>query len=149
MNIAIISGYVSSDIELKTVKDGVYVCDFSLAVKRPGIKDTTDFINVVCWRKTAEFVTKFFQKGDGMEVSGIITTRSWKDENGNSKHTTEILANQIEFGKKRKETAPGVNESNINIQVDDKAKSGPVIQTTATAINSFDSFESTDDDLPF
>lgn len=104
MNKAFLTGYIASDVELKSTAQGTPVVTFQLAVKRPKAKnDTTDFITVVCWRNTAEFVSEYFRKGSGIEVSGIITVRKWQDKDGNNRYSTEIVADEVDFGKKSKD----------------------------------------------
>ncbi len=104
MNKVFLTGYIASDVELKTTAQGTSVVTFQLAVKRPKTKnDTTDFITIVCWRSTAEFVSKYFRKGSGIEISGIITVRKWQDKDGNNRYSTEIVANEVDFGKKSKD----------------------------------------------
>lgn len=103
MNKVILTGYVANDIELKTTQSGTPVVSFTVAVRRPRTKDdTTDFLTVVAWRHTAEFISKYFQKGSGIEVSGIITIRKWQDKDGNNRYSTEIVAEEVDFGKKQK-----------------------------------------------
>lgn len=100
MNKVILTGYIASDIELKTTNQGTSVTSFRLAVKRPKTKnDTTDFLTIVAWRSTAEFISKYFHKGSGIEVYGIITTRKWQDKDGNNRYATEIVAEGVDFGK--------------------------------------------------
>lgn len=107
MNKVSLSGYISSEIELKSTSQGTPVVGFQLAVKRPKTKkDITDFISVVCWRSTAEFVSKYFVKGSGIEVSGMLTVRPWTDRDGNKRHSTEVSVDEVEFGKKSKDEKP-------------------------------------------
>ena len=107
MNKAYLSGYIASDVELKTTSQGTSVVTFQLAVKRPRTKeDVTDFITIVCWRNTAEFVSRYFHKGSGIEVSGTLTVRKWQDQNGNNRYSTEVVADEVDFGKKSKEDKP-------------------------------------------
>ena len=85
---------------------------FQLAVKRPRTKeDVTDFITIVCWRNTAEFVSRYFHKGSGIEVSGALTVRKWQDKNGNNRYSTEVVADEVDFGKKSKEDKPKEQEA--------------------------------------
>lgn len=112
MNKVILTGYVASDIELKTTPQGTSVVSFSLAVKRPKTKeDKTDFLTVVAWRSTAEFISKYFRKGSGIEVSGALTVRKLQDKNGNNRYSTEIVADEVDFGKKSKEDKPQDQQS--------------------------------------
>lgn len=67
------------------------------AVKRPRVKDTVDFINVVAWRNTAEFICRYFGKGDPIAVKGCLTSRKWTDKEGYSRVTFEVNAEDVEF----------------------------------------------------
>ena len=112
MNKVILSGYIASDIELKTTNQGTSVTNFRLAVRRPRTKnDTADFLTIVAWRSTAEFISKYFHKGSGIELSGIITTRKWQDKDGNDRYATEIVVEDVDFGKGSKDGGNSNNES--------------------------------------
>ena len=103
MNSVILTGYIATEPEIRSTTQGTSVCTCSLAVRRPKTKDdTTDFLNVVCWRSTAEFVGKYFKKGSGIEVIGVLTTRKWKDKDGNNRYAVEVVADEVDFGKKSK-----------------------------------------------
>lgn len=112
-NKAILIGRLTGDPELKTTPSGVSVCSFSLAVDRR-FKDKNgerqaDFINIVCWRQQAEFVSKHFHKGDPMGIEGSIQTRNYEDRQGNKRTAVEVVADQVFFtgGKtQRQPTAP-------------------------------------------
>lgn len=112
MNKVFLTGYIASEIELKSTSQGTSVVTFQLAVKRPRTKnDVTDFITVVCWKSTAEFVSRYFRKGSGIEVSGALTVRKWQDKNGNNRYSTEVVADEVDFGKKSKEDKPQDHET--------------------------------------
>ena len=105
LNISMLIGRLTSDPELKQTPSGVSVTSFSIAVNRPYSKDKepqADFINVVAWRNTAEFIAKYFQKGNAIFIKGAIQTRSWTDNNGNNRYATEVVADEAQFveGKK-------------------------------------------------
>lgn len=102
MNIIAISGNITHDTELKTTPEGVSVCTFAVAVRRPGTKDKTDFINCVAWRQKAEFITRYFSKGQKIEITGILTSRNWEDRNGNKRTAFEIVVNEAGFGESKK-----------------------------------------------
>ena len=103
MNKVILTGYLAMDPELKTTQQGTNVTSFRLAVRRPKAKeDVTDFFTVVAWRHTAEFITRYFRKGDGIEICGTLTTRKWQDRDGNNRTSTEVVADEVDFGKKSK-----------------------------------------------
>lgn len=97
MNKVQFTGRLTADVELKQTTSGVSVCSFSLAVKRPRVKDKTDFINFVAWRGNAEFVCRYFKKGDAMEVSGVLTSRKYQDGNGNNRVAFEVECEDVSF----------------------------------------------------
>lgn len=118
LNRAIIMGRLTADPTLKKTTSGTSVASFTLAVDRDfANKDTgekeTDFINVVAWRGTADFVSKYFAKGRMAVVSGRVQVRKWQDNDGNNRYTSEIVADGVYFGdSKRPEgnhTAPTQN----------------------------------------
>lgn len=75
MNNVSISGRTTKDIELRHTQSGVPVCSFSVAVDRPGVKDTTDFLDCVAWRKSAEFANKYFHKGDRIAQFRVVKSQ--------------------------------------------------------------------------
>ena len=108
MNNCSFVGRLTSDVELKQTPNGVSVCSFTLAVDRPNTKDTTDFIKFVAWRSTAEFITRYFKKGNKIGVSGVLTSRKFQDQNGKNHVAFEVLVDRAEFceSKKKDESAP-------------------------------------------
>ena len=106
MNTINICGRLTADPELKTTQSGISVCSYDLAVKRPKVKDTTDFLKVVSWRQGAEYISKFAHKGDMVAVSGVLTTRTYEDSNGNKRTAYEIVSDSVEIiGGKKTDTA--------------------------------------------
>lgn len=101
MNSVNISGRLTKDPELKTTQSNLSVCSFGVAVDRPGVKDRSDFIDCVAWRNTAEFVSKYFRKGDPIEVTGTLTTRNWEDQNGNRRKSVEVSCDHVGFPKQK------------------------------------------------
>lgn len=101
-NKVFITGNVANEIELKSTNDGTAVTTFNVAVRRPRKKDVTDFFTVVCWQNNAEFVSRYFSKGSGIEVTGVLTQRSYTDKNGSKRYAVEIQAEEIDFGKSTK-----------------------------------------------
>ena len=97
MNSIHLIGRLTADPEKRTTQNGVTVTSFTLAVDRPHVKNTTDFINCVAWRQTGEFVAEYFTKGRKMGVSGILTTRQYEDRNGNKRTATEVTVDQVDF----------------------------------------------------
>jgi single-strand DNA-binding protein len=90
-----LTGRICRDLELKQTQNGISVCSFSLAVARPKVKDTTDFLNIVAWRHNAEFLCKYAKKGSRIGVSGVITSRKFQDQNGKNHVTFEIVADDV------------------------------------------------------
>lgn len=109
LNLAVIMGRLVATPELKQTQSGIAVTTFTVAVQRSfagtnGEKQT-DFINVVAWRNQAEFVSKYFQKGQMIALRGSIQTRSYEDKTGQKRTDVEIVANEISFfGEKNEET---------------------------------------------
>lgn len=126
MNAVSLTGRLTDNVELKVTPNGVYVCTFTLAVRRPNVKDTTDFINCVAWRGTAEFISKYFSKGNKIEVTGVLTNRKYKDKDGNNRSVVEVVVNTAEFGEsKQNEEKPapayaGLTENYEEISPDDE-----------------------------
>lgn len=101
LNCAAIMGRLVADPELRTTNTGVQVCSFTVAVDRSFVKAgeerQADFIDVVAWRTTADFVCKYFHRGSMIAVDGTIQTRNYEDKNGNKRKSTEIIANNVNF----------------------------------------------------
>lgn len=107
INSAVIMGRLTATPELKQTQSGIAVTTFTVAVQRSygganGEKQT-DFINVVAWRKTAEFVCKYFQKGQMIALQGSIQARKYDDKDGNKRTAFEIVASEISFCGEKKE----------------------------------------------
>ncbi len=101
INSVVLMGRLTADPELKTTPNGTSVTSFSLAVERnyapKGQERETDFINVVAWRQTAEFICRYFGKGQMIAVEGSIQTRKYQDKKGNNRVSVEVVANQVSF----------------------------------------------------
>lgn len=97
MNINAYTGRIASDIELNTTTGGKVVVSFDLAVKRPYSTKTTDFIRCVAWEKNAEFLNRYFSKGQMIAISGYLTTRKYEDKDGNKRTVYEVIAERCEF----------------------------------------------------
>ena len=108
LNKSILMGRLTKDPELRyTTTNNTAVASFTLAVNRRK-KDEVDFINIVAWDKTAEFVSKYFQKGQQVVVVGRLQVRAWDDNDGNKRYATEIVAEETFFAdsKREKESVP-------------------------------------------
>ena len=121
LNKVILMGRLTKDPELRVTNSGVSVATFSVAVDTGhGENKTTDFINCVAWRNTAEFVSKWFSKGKMIIVLGRISTRTYEDKNGDKKYITEVIANEVQFGESKKtESAPTDNDDFTPLDDDD------------------------------
>lgn len=97
MNIISITGRITNDPELRRTQSGIACCSFTLAVKRPKVKDTTDFHNFVVWQQGAEYLCQYGHKGDLVAVTGYLTTREWTDKEGNKRKTTEVTCDSVEL----------------------------------------------------
>lgn len=97
MNNISLVGRITVEPELKQTQNGISVTSFSIAVDRPGSQDTTDFIPVVAWRQTAEFVCKYFRKGQRIGLTGKLTSRKYEDRDGNKRTAYEVVADRVEF----------------------------------------------------
>lgn len=137
-NKVILIGNLTADVELKQSTSGVSVCSFSIAVNRKMAKNNEcDFINIVAWRQTAEFVSRYFKKGMPILVCGQLQTRTWTDNQGQKRYATEVVADEVAF--------VGNNSSN-----EAKSESQTNIPSAYTGINN-QNFEEIPDDgtLPF
>lgn len=100
-NHAVLIGRLTANPELKNTTTGTAVCSFTVACDRQfkgqDGERHADFINVVAWRNTAEFVAKYFAKGNPIGVAGSIQTRSYTDKDGNKRTVTEVVADRAFF----------------------------------------------------
>ena len=146
LNHIVVMGRLTRDPELRHTQSGTAVASFSLAVERDfGSKDggekQTDFIDIVAWRNTAEFVSKYFAKGRMAVVSGRLQIRDWTDKEGGKRRSAEIVSDNIYFGDSKRandaasapSTSSGGNYSN---------NSAPVIESNFTELED-------DGELPF
>lgn len=113
INTVLLTGRMVQDPELKTTQSGVSVCSFSVAVERPrrtGEERLVDFFDCVSWRGCAEFVSKYFKKGDPIGIDGRLQVRPWTDRDGNNRKSVEILVKETHFlsGKRSEDSTPAV-----------------------------------------
>lgn len=97
LNTVIIMGRLTADPELRKTQNGTAVSSFTVAVERRFQREQTDFINVVAWKQTAEFVEKYFHKGDMIALRGSIQQRNYEDKNGNKRTAVEVVADEVSF----------------------------------------------------
>lgn len=106
LNHIVIVGRLTRDPELRRTASGKAVASFTVAVDRDfsqGEQKETDFIECVAWQKTGEFVSKYFQKGSMIVVSGRLQIRPWTDKDGNKRRTAEVVADAVYFGDSKKQ----------------------------------------------
>lgn len=118
-NKVILIGNLTADPELKQTTNGTSVCSFSIAVNRRYTRadqgqQSVDFINVVSWRQTAEFVSRYFKKGSPILVCGQLQTRTWTDNQGQKRYATDVVADEVTFTASANQTgsvAPGMTDA--------------------------------------
>lgn len=116
LNHIVIMGRLTQDPELRRTGSGLAVASFSVAVERDYANKETgekevDFINCVAWRQTGEFVSKYFNKGAMIVVSGRLQMRNWTDDNGNKRVSAEVVADNVYFGGSKKETTSNASST--------------------------------------
>ena len=116
-------GRLVADVELRSTNSGKSVCAFTVAINRRGKDAGTDWVDCVAWEKTAEFISKHFNKGQQIAITGRLQTRSYEDKEGKKRKATEIVVEEVGFCGKAEKTGMS-----------------PV---------GFDALPSGDDDLPF
>ena len=142
-NLTVLTGRLTADPELQTTQSGVSVTRFTIAVQRSyhkGEDSETDFINIIAWRQRAEFVSKYFKKGNMIGIEGSIQTRKYTDKEGNNRTAFEVIANHIQFVESKK-------SNNVNVEAEDPLQS---FEQNLNALNNSASVGDSDDgDFPF
>ena len=116
-NLVVLTGRLTADAELKYTQNNVPVCSFTIAVDRrhkQGEERQADFINIVAWRSTAEFISKYFSKGSMIGIEGSIQTRRYQDKDGNNRTAFEVVANNAQFMDSKRSESNGENLSSQN-----------------------------------
>ena len=152
-NKVILMGRLTADPELKQTQGGTTVTNFTIAVDRRYSKDEekqTDFISVVAWRNTAEFISKYFGKGSAILIEGELQTRSWTDQQGNKRYATEVLAHEVSFCEAKKNSETNDNSQSQNSVQSEFGASGGYMPDAYKPSASAADFEPVDDStLPF
>lgn len=138
-NLVVLTGRLTADPELKYTQSNIPVCSFSIAVDRrykQGEERQADFINIVAWRQTAEFVSKHFSKGSMIGIEGSIQTRRYQDNEGKNRTAFEVIASNVQFVEYKKAENPSPATEN-----------DPLVELQ----NKLEGFQAADDvgDLPF
>ena len=150
MNKVILMGRLTRDPELRRTQQGTPVVSFTLAVERDyagsGTERQTDFIDIVAWRNTAEFVSRYFTKGRMAVVSGRLQIRDWTDRDGGKRRSAEVIADNVYFGDSRRDQ----NTSGGDYSQTSGGYSGYSDSYTAPVTTSdFAEMDDDDGDLPF
>lgn len=154
MNNAVLIGRLTADPELKHTQNGNAVTGFSIAVDRPyqkaGEERQADFIDIVAWRGTAEFICKYFKKGRKIAVQGAIQTRSYTDKDGNKRKAFEIVADNVHFADSKRDTSAPAMGGGMYQQPTARPEvaSAPAPAYTSGDTGDFEEILN-DDDLPF
>jgi single-strand DNA-binding protein len=106
LNKVLLMGRLTADPELKKTPSNISVTTFTLAVNRRYSQDNpqVDFIDIVCWRNNAEFVTKYFRKGSAAFVSGSLQVRTWQDKEGKNRRVYEVVADEVQFAENKRDS---------------------------------------------
>ena len=123
MNKVILMGRLTKDIEMRQTPNGVSLVRFSIAVtrrfKNSNGEYDADFINCVAWRKTGEFIARYFQKGSMIAIVGSIQTRSWDGNDGKKQYATEVIVDEAYFTGSKSESGIGGNTDLSDSGLDD------------------------------
>ncbi len=142
LNKAILMGRLVADPELRRTSTDKSVVTFTLAVNRnfarQGEQAQTDFIDIVAWGKTAEFVSRYFVKGQLVAVAGQIQTRTWEDKQGNKRKSVEVVAEEVHFAEPKRDNQPR-----------NDAPRGGFDPMAGLGGNAFAALPGDDNDLPF
>ena len=149
LNKVVLCGRLTADPELKQTPSGIAVVSFTLAVNRryqskaaDGAQaQQADFISVVAWRQTAEFISRYFRKGSALCITGSIQTRTWQDQQGQKRYATEVVVDEAMFVDSRNESGA------TGGYTPDAYAPAPSFSSPAGAPN-FEELKA-DDDLPF
>ncbi len=150
LNKVVLAGRLTAEPELKQTQSGISVLSFSIAVNRRYVKTSdgqqaqqqTDFINLVAWRQTAEFISRFFHKGSSICVTGSIQVRPWQDQQGQKRYSTEVVVDEAMFVDSKGEGASGG-------QYTPDAYSAPSFSSGADEAPKFEEVNTDESFLPF
>ncbi len=148
LNKVVLCGRLTADPELKQTTSGIAVVSFTLAVNRrfqtknadgSPAQQQADFISVVAWRQTAEFISRYFRKGSALCITGSIQTRTWQDANGQKRYATDVVADEAMFVDSKNDGVAGGQYDTYN---------APSYSSSPASAPKFEELK-TDDDLPF
>ena len=144
LNKVILAGRLTADPELKQTTSGISVVSFTIAVNRKYSKEQQqpDWISVIAWRQTAEFISRYFKKGSAICIVGAIQTRSWQDQQGQKRYATEVVADEAMFVDSKSDNQPAANGASVPGAI------GYVPEAYASTAPKFEEIPP-DSDLPF
>lgn len=146
MNNIALTGRLTKDLELRSTNSGKDVASFTIAVDRPGVRDTTDFINCVAWEQSARYLATYGGKGRMVAVTGKLTQRDWEDKNGQRRTTYEVLCDRVELIDSKPRQTADVSVSDAELEKYDprnrQKKKSEQVWEDITALTD-------DSDLPF
>ena len=157
LNRVILMGRLVADPELKTTSSGISVTSFRIAVERSyvkaGAQREADFIDIVCWRSTAEFVCRYFGKGSLIALEGQLQSRTYQAKDGTNRYAVVVVADNVSFTGERREQGSGYSQSYSQGSSYGQTQQTPAYQPPEPSYSngSSDDFQviQTDDDLPF
>ena len=153
LNVVALMGRLVADPELRHTPSGVATCTFRIAVDRnfvrQGEERKADFIDIVAWRQSAEFVCRYFRKGNLIAVNGSLQTRNYEDKNGNKRTAYEVVADNIHFAESKNSSQASSSGYAAPAPADAPRAAAPA--PVSYAVGNADDFAVIDDneDLPF
>ncbi|NLJ30872.1 MAG: single-stranded DNA-binding protein [Clostridiales bacterium] len=152
LNVAVLMGRLVADPELRHTSNDISVTSFTIAVDRSYVKSgadrQADFIDIVAWRSTADFVCKYFHKGQLVAVQGSIQTRTYTDKDGNKRKAFEVVADNVHFAESKRDSNAASGNYHSTTRTDTTAAEQPAPAYTSGDTGDFEEIVS-DDDLPF
>ena len=153
LNHIVLMGRLTRDPELRRTQTGTAVASFTIAVDRDfssqGGERQTDFIDIVAWRNTAEFVSKYFFKGQMAVVSGRLQIRDWTDNNGGKRRSAEVVADNVYFGDSKRDGTEGSYGGSYGSAPAYSAPAGGRSAAPAAGYSDFSEIGEEDGELPF
>lgn len=149
LNVVVLMGRLVADPELKHTSGDIAVTSFTIAVTRkfakPGEERQADFIDIVAWRQTADFICRYFKKGQMIAIEGSIQTRTYQDKDGNKRKAFEVIANNVQFAESKKDS------SYSSFSKEEKPVASNSMDFSTYSNGNDDDFQTieSDDDLPF
>lgn len=154
MNNVSLIGRLTADPELRHTQSDIANTRFSIAVDRAytkqGEERQADFINIVAWRQTAEFICRYFTKGRRIAITGHIQTGSYTDRDGNKRYTFDVVADNVEFCDSKQDSSSGGGSSRSSYQQNNTRQEPAPAAPSYSSGNNDDFMEMPgDEDLPF